>query len=66
MNQRSELTIILPIIAIIALAILVPHKDKNGKPTSCRLPWATSVCTQYLQEQQLKTLEDMSSPVRGV
>lgn len=66
MKHLSELAIILPIIVAIALWLLVPFTDETGKPTSCRLPWATSVCTQYLQEQQLKTLENMSNPVRGV
>ena len=60
------LWVLLPILVLLALAVFVPFKDEGGVPASCKLPWATSICTKYMQEQQLKALEEMSSIVKRV
>jgi hypothetical protein len=60
------LWVLLPILVLLALAVFVPFKDERGVPTACKLPWATDVCTKYIQEQQLKALEEMSSIVKRV
>jgi hypothetical protein len=60
------LWVLLPILVLLALAVFVLFKDERGVPAACKLPWATSICTKYIQEQQLKALEEMSSIVKRV
>jgi hypothetical protein len=57
---------LLPILVLLALAVFVLFKDERGVPAACKLPWATSICTKYIQEQQLKALEEMSRIVKRV
>lgn len=56
----NKIFIFLPII-IAAFFIFVPSGER---PFSCKLPWATDVCTKYIQEEQLKTLKDISNATK--
>ena len=62
--MNSWISIILPIAVLIVLTVFVPSKDNDGVPYACKISFATDVCTKYMQEQQLKTLEEMSNTMR--